>query len=157
MTYNYSKNTNSSSYNNGYNINNIIIDDLEYLNLLEIQVNAVMMNLASDILSYASTIESIELIYNRYYGTRGNNPNPDIPAVGSAFFAIMAAGLFSNISITKYNILYENYINGQIDYSLDPDIQICIGNIYNVIAKVYILIGILGIYQRDITQPIFGV
>lgn len=158
MTYDYSKNTSSSSNKNSrYNINNITIDDLEYLNLLEIQVNAIMMNLISDILSYISTMESIDLVYGKYYGIKGYNPNPDAPAVGSAFFAIMAANLFTNISFVRYNSLYGKYINGQFDYSLDPNIQICIGNICNVIAKIYILGGALGIYERDITQPIFGV
>lgn len=158
VTYYYSKNTNSSSYNNNrYNINNITIDDLEHLNLLEIQANAAIMYLISDFLSYISTIESMELIYNKYDELRGSNANPDIPAVGSAFFAIIAAILFSNISFTRYNSLYEKYINGEINYSLDPNIQICIGNVFSVIAKVYILIGALGIYERDITQPIFGV
>ena len=48
-------------------------------------------------------------------------------------------------------------MNGEIDYSLEPDININKSNIFGVVSYLYALYGAKGIYERDLTQPIFGV
>lgn len=48
-------------------------------------------------------------------------------------------------------------MNGEITYSLQPNMDINTSNILKTIGAFYSVIAAIGIYYRDISQPIFGI
>ena len=48
-------------------------------------------------------------------------------------------------------------MNGEITYSLQPNMDINTSNILKTIGAFYAVIAAIGIYYRDISQPIFGI
>jgi len=71
------------------------------------------------------------------------------------FFATQL--IFTRIAIVRYNILYEEKERGEIDYSLEPNINIIRSNIVSIISLLYLIAGAEGVYERDNGQTIFGV
>ena len=55
------------------------------------------------------------------------------------------------------NHVYEKKMNGEITYSLQPNMDINTSNILKTIGAFYSVIAAIGIYYRDISQPIFGI
>lgn len=55
-----------------------------------------------------------------------------------------------------YGNLVEKFNNGEIDFSLSPDEDINLGNIFGVISYMYLLRGAMAIYERDLSLPVFG-
>ena len=115
------------------------------------------MFIYSDFLSYLSTIEGIQLIYSKYDSSISNIYNPDITALQSLYAAIVARLMIANVAFTKYDILIDKFNNGEINFSLQPNVDINIANILSIMGYMYALRGTQGIYDRDITQPVFGV
>lgn len=149
---------NYSDYNEGnIDFESITEYDKEELYLLNIQHSADIIVILSDILSYASTIESIELIYNKYDKNTKRVPNPDIPAVQSIQLLMLARVVYTAISFIRYQHLYERKINGEFDFSLEPNVNANISNILRTLGTYYALIAAIGIYNRDISQPIIGI
>ena len=151
-------NSNNSKYNRAdNNINNISPEDIGNLELLNTQKTAQIMFIYSDILSYISTLEGIELIYSKYNNNEQAMFNPDIPALQSAYLALFGKVIITEVGFTRYNHQLEKFINGQINYSLEPNVNINIGNSLGLISYLYLLSGAQGIYQRDLSQPVFGI
>ena len=153
---------NSRKYNENTKTNsakNFTEDDIELLRLLDTQKCAQTISIYANILSYISTLEGIELIYSKYNkGVNSNElPNPDIPALQSVYLGLISKSMTTEIGFIKYNKLYKKYINGEITYSLRPNIDINLGNIFGLISLYYTLNGTKGIYKRNIDQPIFGI
>ena len=65
--------------------------------------------------------------------------------------------MVADVAFTKYEILNKKLKNGEINYSLQPNADINTANILSAIGYMYALRGAQGIYDRDITQPVFGV
>lgn len=65
--------------------------------------------------------------------------------------------MITEIGFIKYNKLYKKYTNGEITYSLKPNVDINIGNVLGLISSYYTLRGVKGIYKRNIDQPVLGV
>lgn len=131
--------------------------DIRSLKLLDEQLRAQTMFIYSDFLSYLSTIEGIQLIYSKYDSSISNIYNPDITALQSLYAAIVARLMIANVAFTKYDILIDKFNNGEINFSLQPNVDINIANILSIMGYMYALRGAQGIYDRDITQPVFGV
>lgn len=131
--------------------------DIRSLKLLDEQLRAQTMFIYSDFLSYLSTIEGIQLIYSKYDSSISNIYNPDITALQSLYAAIVARLMIANVAFTKYDILIDKFNNGEINFSLQPNVDINIANILSIMGYMYALRGTQGIYDRDITQPVFGV
>lgn len=140
-----------------YNYYNFSESDIENLKLLYEQLRAQTMFIYSDFLSYLSTIEGIQLIYSKYDSSISNIYNPDITALQSLYAAIVARLMIANVAFTKYDILIDKFNNGEINFSLQPNVDINIANILSIMGYMYALRGTQGIYDRDITQPVFGV
>ena len=132
-------------------------DDIRSLKLLDEQLRAQTMFIYSDYLSYLATIEGIQLIYSKYDSDMPNIYNPDVTALQSIYVAIVARLMVADVAFTKYEILNEKLKNGEINYSLQPNADINTANILSAIGYMYALRGAQGIYDRDITQPVFGV
>lgn len=140
-----------------YNIDDYFSeDDKNELHLLNIQRVADIINIASDIFSYISTLESIELVYSKYDNAE-KTANPDIPAVQSAVFATLGRFLYTQIGFIRYDHLYNKKVNGQYNYSLKPNIDINISNIFRLVGTFYSIIAAFEIYYRDLGQPILGI
>lgn len=131
--------------------------DLKSLELLNIQKNMGLLAIYADILSYISTLESIDLIYARYDENAKNIPNPDIPILQSAYISIFIRIIFTQIGFTKYDMLLERSNNGDYKYSLDPNRKINMANLLGIVANSYSLSAIEEIYLREKDQPIFGI
>lgn len=156
-----SKRKKSDTHNNEYEFNNInyTSDQLEELRLLSLQEQADITGIVADILSYASTRAGFQIVDDnaRNIDDKYDVARADILAIQSIYLTIFARIVYTQIGFTRYEHLYEKYINGEIDYSLQPDMDINTGNIIRLISNYYFLRGALGIYERDSNQPIFGV
>lgn len=134
------------------------------LQLLYTQLQNQIVFICSDMLSYIVTLESIYLVnLKKEYGENLENldlssiPNPDITTIQSVFLAIYARLNFTQIAVLRYNELFQKYLNGEIEYSLLPNINIIIGNYISLLGYYFTFMGAMGLYERDLTQPIFGV
>ena len=76
--------------NNFYNLTD---EDVETLRLLALQLYGKIVSIVSDVLSSISTIESIDLVYSKYENTSENLPDPDVPALESAYLAVIARSI----------------------------------------------------------------
>lgn len=54
-------------------------------------------------------------------------------------------------------LIYKLNLLGQFEYSIKPNIDINIGNIFGLIGLLFLICGAEELYQRDDIQPIFGV
>lgn len=153
------KNSDSSNTTEDFDINNMTDDDKQLLQWLDIQKCAVTISIYSDILAYISTLEGIELVYSRYKKNvdKNNLPNPDIPALQSVYLGVISRSMTTEIGFLRYNKLYKRYINGEITYSLKPNIDINVANVLALLAGYYGIRGIEGIYKRDLEQPVLGI
>ena len=139
--------------NNFYNLTD---EDVETLRLLNMQLYGNLVFVVSDVLSYISTIESINLVYSKYENTSENLPDPDVPALESAYLAVIARSILFDLGFARYGHLVDKFNNGEIDFSLSPDEDINLGNIFGVISYMYLLRGAMAIYERDLSLPVFG-
>lgn len=130
--------------------------DKETLNLLHLQLYGNLIFIVSDVLSYISTVESIDLVYSKYDNTSDNLPDPDVSALESAYLALIAKSILFDVGFTRFGHLVEDFNNGEIDFSLRPDEDINLSNIFGVISYMYALRGVQGIYERDLNLPVFG-
>lgn len=132
-------------------------EDRNEIYLLKIQHSADIVTLLADALTYISTIESIDLIYSKYDDNLTELLNPDIPAVQALELYMFVRIIYTIIGVIRYKNLYEKKIDGKIDFSLEPEININISNILRSIGTYYALIAIIDIYNRHVSQPIIGV
>ena len=146
-----------SKYDNTNIYNKFTDNDKEELNLLSIQHIADIIFIISDILSYIATLESVDLIYSKYNDKLDIIPNPDIPVLQSALLSLLARMLYNQVGFTRYSHLVERKMNGEIDYSLSPNININTGNVLKTAGTFYGLMAAIEIFNRDLQQPIFGV
>lgn len=138
--------------------NTISDDDIFSLNLLNIQQIAVLIGFYSDILSNIAVFEGKELINNNYNGNEADiQVSPDETALNSLYAYLVAKLMFTQVGFTRYDHIYEKYINGDFPYSLEPNMDINIGNVLGLIGLLFLIRGAEGIYARDNVQPIFGV
>ena len=154
------KSSNNSQSGNGKHENNYEHN----MALLQEQLRNQMLSFSSSMLSYYATLEGVmllELKHQNNDSTEGLDAslfyNPDITAIQSQLFAIIARYNFMQIGFIKYNELYQRYINGEISYSLQPNIDINISNVLAMLADFYGYRGALGIYERDLAQPVYGI
>jgi len=153
---------NYSEYQYDYNEENIDFEnitehDKEELYLLKIQHSADILVILSSILSYASTIEGIELIYNKYDEPTQRAVKSDVPAIQSMQLLVLARVMYTLVSFLRYHHLYKRKVNGDFSFSLEANINANRSNILRTVGAYYGLIAAVGIYNRDITQPIIGI
>lgn len=140
-----------------HNIKDISIDASKELSLMLSQLDAINMRFYADYLAYVSIVESIQLVHDKYQKTKKRKVNPDIPAIQSAICYFLSRVILANIAFTRYDELYKKYGKTQYNYLLQPNVDINVGNIFGVIGGIYILLGFMERYERNITGPIFGI
>ena len=135
-----------SEYNEGGDVSYEMSEaDIRTLGLLNLQILMIYITIYAYIILYTSTVQGIELIYSKY-----NNEHIDSIQADETL-------IFTRIAIVRYNILYEEKERGEIDYSLEPNINIIRSNIVSIISLLYLIAGAEGVYERDNGQTIFGV
>lgn len=139
---------------NGKEVSN---NDFRKLQLLNLQLSALRISILSDLYAYESTLDGIRLVYNKYLDTPITTPNPDVLAIQSIALGFIAKIIITSIGFARYEELTKQASRGEIDFSLQPNVNINIANILSSIGYVYSLNGAQGIYERDITQPVFGI
>lgn len=148
-----------SDYNKGADIYYEMSDaDIRTVELLKLQILMIYITIYAYTILYTSTVQGIELIYSKY----NNNKDIDLTqsdktALQAVYIFFAAQLIFTRIAILRYNILYEEKERGEIDYSLEPNINIIRANIVSIISLLYLIAGAEGVYERDNGQTIFGV
>ena len=140
-----------------HNIKDISIDASKELSLMLSQLDAINMRFYADYLAYVSIVESIQLVHDKYQKTKKRKVNPDIPAIQSAICYFLSRVILANIAFSRYDELYKKYGKTQYNYLLQPNVAINVGSIFGVIGGIYILLGFMERYERNITGPIFGI
>ena len=138
-------------------IKNISIDDSKELSLLLSQLDGINIRFYADYLAYISILESIQLVYNKYQKNKNIKVNPDIPAIQSAICYFLSRVILANVAFTRYDELYKKYGETQYKGLLQPNASINVGNIFGVIGCIYILLGFMERYERNINGPVFGI
>lgn len=155
-------NTNNTSYTNFFNedyIPNMNEKDALNMNLLGQQAYAQIVVICADLLLYNSTLQSMDLIKQKYLNNINYTPDPDVPALlgtRSLFFASM---ILTSITSFKYEWLLQNppdpapigIIRGQTNKEL------LISNILVSLGYTYGVIGIQKVYDSDHIGPIYGI
>lgn len=140
-----------------HNIMDISIDSSKELSLILSQLDAINIRFYADYLAYISIVESIQLVEDRYKGNKNRKVNPDIPAIQSAICYFLSRVILANVAFSRYDELYKKYGQTQYSYLLQPSVSINVANIFGVIASIYILLGFIERYDRNIIGPVFGI
>ena len=138
-------------------IKNISIDDSKELSLLLLQLDGINIRFYADYLAYISILESMQLVYNKYKKEKNIRVNPDIPAIQSAICYFLSRVILANVAFTRYDELYKKYGKTQYKDLLQPNVSINVGNVFGVIGCIYILLGFIERYERNINGPVFGI
>lgn len=139
------------------NIKNISINVTRELSLMILQLDAINIRFYADYFAYISIIQSIQLIYSKYQGIEKIKINPDIPAIQSVICYFLSRVIIANIAFTRYEELYKKYGKTKHNSLLQPNVAINVGNIFGVISSIYLLIGFIERYERNISGPVFGI
>ena len=139
------------------NISEISIDSTKELSFLNSQLDAINIRFYADYLAYISIIESIQLIYSKYQENKKREENPDIPAIESIICYFLSRVILANVAFNRYDELYKKYGRTQYNYLLQPNIALSVGNVFGIIGCVYLLLGFMERYERNISGPIFGI
>lgn len=138
-------------------IKNIFIDNSKELSLLLSQLDGINIRFYADYLAYISILESMQLVYNKYQKEKNIRVNPDIPAIQSAICYFLSRLILANVAFTRYDELYKKYGKTQYRDLLQSNVSINVGNIFGVIGCIYILLGFIERYERNINGPVFGI
>lgn len=147
-----------SEYNEGGDVSYEMSEaDIRTLGLLNLQILMIYITIYAYIILYTSTVQGIELIYSKYNNEHIDSIQADETALQAVYMFFATQLIFTRIAIVRYNILYEEKERGEIDYSLEPNINIISSNIVSIISLLYLIAGAEGVYERDNGQTIFGV
>ena len=149
------KNNKDSSSSNGEN--NLTSEDMLNIQLLNFQLVGVTLSLYANALLYEAYIKSYDLIYNKENVTREDKLQIDT-IILKALYAFLASALISaQIANIRYGVVSDKINKGEVNYSIQPNIDLFIANVLNVTANIYYIKGTKGLYDRDNIQPIFGI
>ena len=130
---------------------------LTYFFIVISQLDGINIRFYADYLAYISILESMQLVYNKYQKEKNIRVNPDIPAIQSAICYFLSRLILANVAFTRYDELYKKYGKTQYRDLLQPNVSINVGNVFGVIGCIYILLGFIERYERNINGPVFGI
>lgn len=137
---------------------NLSDNDKEELQLIELQLCGNIILLYSDFISLQATLAGKELVLNRYTNNRNiSNQSVDEISLQSLFFLVFGKIILYNVGITWYNILGQRSLEGEWNYSLEPNILINFANSIGLTGNIYSIIASMEIYKRDVSAPVFGI
>ena len=119
-------------------------DDLRELSLLNNALISIYLFIISDIIFYDSTINAIENIVKK-------NDNQkiiaEVEAIESGYLELISKLILINVDISRYNHLYKKFINGKKEDLLKPELDITIGDGFQILTYFFIVIGFIGTYK----------
>lgn len=164
----YNKNDNNTNYySSTYGIENISEDDLQSLYLLDIQLKATLVVIYGQLLLCEANLQGKQIILNKYSKEEKDNSNnnensiypisPDKTVLQATYIFFVMKLVFIEIAFTRYNMNYNKKLNGDFQYSLEPNEIINSANLLDLISCIYYIKAAEEILSRDNNQPIFGI
>ena len=124
---------------------NISEKDQKILYLLNIQLQAIMIYLTADVFFYNFAL----ILLESACGNKSDNkPNENIFLINGCALALIASIVISHVSFTAYENIHFRDLNGEIDYSTNPEKGIAISSLYIILLFFISLIGAIELYKR---------
>ena len=124
---------------------NISEKDQKILYLLNIQLQAIMIYLTADVFFYNFAL----ILLESACGNKSDHkPNENVFLVNGCVLALIASILISHVSFTAYENIHFRDLNGEIDYSTNPEESIAISSLYLILLFFINLIGAIELYKR---------
>ena len=121
-------------------------EDIKELSLLNSSLISTYLFTISDIIFYESTINAIKYILsNDYYEKKIG----EIKAVEAGYLELISKLILVNVDISRYNYLCKKNIDGKKERLLKPELDITIGDEFQVLTYFFIYIGFLGNYNLN--------
>ena len=119
-------------------------EDLKELLLLNSSLISTYLFIISDIIFYDSTINAI-----KYIVSRSNNERmvAELEGIESGYLELISKLILLNVDISRYNNLYKKNVNGKKERLLKPELDITIGDGFQVLTYFFITIGFVGNYK----------
>lgn len=119
--------------------------DQKILYLLNIQLQAIMIYLTADVFFYNFAL----ILLESACGNKSDNkPNENIFLINGCALALIASIVISHVSFTAYENIHFRDLNGEIDYSTNPEKGIAISSLYIILLFFISLIGAIELYKR---------
>lgn len=123
---------------------NISKNDKKILCLLNIQYQAIMIYLTADVFFYTFALILLESAENK----TESRINENIFLINGCALALIASIVISDISFKAYDNMHFKDLNGEIDYSTNPEEGIAISSLYIILLFFINLIGAIELYKR---------
>ena len=113
-------------------------EDLKELSLLNSALISTYLFIISDIVFYNLTINVI-----KYIVSRNNNERiiSEVEAIESGYLEVVSKLILVNVDIERYNHLYKKLVRGEKEHSLKAELDITIGDGFQVLTYFFITIG----------------
>ena len=126
-------------------------EELEELSLLNSSLISTYLFTISDIIFYDSTVNSINYILNKQ---RDERLIGEVEAIEAGYLEVISKIILVNVDISRYSHLYKKNINDKKERLLKPEVDITIGDEFQVLTYFFIYIGFLGAYEVNNIQDI---
>ena len=73
------------------------------------------------------------------------------------YLYIIAKVLYTQVGFIRYDNLYQRSMEGEFNYSLEPNVDVNIGNILSLLGLMYTFAAAKEFVIRDINLPSFGI
>lgn len=121
-------------------------EDIKELSLLNSSLISTYLFTISDIIFYESTINAIKYILSKDYYEKKIG---EIKAVEAGYLELISKLILVNVDISRYNYLCKKNIDGKKERLLKPELDITIGDEFQVLTYFFIYIGFLGNYNLN--------
>lgn len=121
-------------------------DDKIVINLLSIQSQAIKVYLIADVFFYEFAITVLKYVYIK--NLDNSKVDENILLINGCGLSLIASVVLSEISFTAFERLHNKDINGELDYSTNPEEGIAMASIYTILLFFINLIGAIGLYKR---------
>ncbi len=121
-------------------------EDIKELSLLNSSLISTYLFTISDIIFYESTINAIKYILSKDYYEKKIG---EIKAVEAGYLELISKLILVNVDISRYNYLCKKNIDGKKERLLKPELDITIGDAFQVLTYFFIYIGFLGNYNLN--------
>lgn len=156
----------NNEYNGNSNIGDISWDEIsdedkQSIMLLLLQLKSMLIDLCGVAFIWNSTIEGIEYILERYDNIEGNehstNLEPDMLVLQGSYIFLYSKLINTNVAFTRFNTVYKKKAEGNYKYSLQPNYDVNIANILNLLVSYYYIRASQILVSRDTRQPVYGI
>lgn len=152
-----SKKNNSKGSSSSNGENDLTSEDMLNIQLLNFQLVGVTLSLYANTLLYEAYTKSYDLIYNKENVTSEDKLQIDTIILKALYAFLTSALISAQIANTRYKVISDKINKGEVNFSIQPNVDLFIANVLNVTANIYYIKGAKGIYDRDNIQPIFGI